>query len=331
MKQNLWCPHFLNLYQTDLEARVTTSEDHADTELTDRSKSTYTFFTHFIHQMFLSGMLQLLHGNNSISYMVTYSEVFLLNYTVTYKHSDTRQIGKKENVEAKRKFLLCTLQNIHYKFESVTRIHQLCVPVGKGWDPGLKIMGLPLWQRCQSSFSQWQHTDAACRVTAHHPHVAAADTNSSASSLSISHFYSPRIIMSHWMCSWAPALVWIIPRWEEGLVYLNVGTVSHTWMQVNDQWTSVCWFVVRFKGSTTHVFAINSSMLNSTQSKDANLLCNRKQIFYLPLRSHRMEVNRRPIFFNVNFASVHLLCSWTFTWSKTPKRLMQPTVLAQLH
>lgn len=60
------------------------------------------------------------------------------------------------------------------------------------------------------------------------------------------------MIMSHWMCSWAPALVWIIPKWEEGLIYLNVGTVSHTWMQVNDQWTSVCWFVVHFKGSTTH-------------------------------------------------------------------------------
>lgn len=61
--------------------------------------------------------------------------------------------------------------------KSVTSVNQLCVPVGERWDPSLKVMSLPLCLNHQGAFIQREHTDAACRVTAHHPHVTAADTS----------------------------------------------------------------------------------------------------------------------------------------------------------
>lgn len=52
-------------------------------------------------------------------------------------------------------------------------------------------------------------------------------------------------------------------------------------------------------------FAVLSwTKLNYTRCKDANLLCHRLRIFYLPLCSHWMEVNGRQIFVCVNFAHV---------------------------
>lgn len=62
-------------------------------------------------------------------------------------------------------------------WQCVTRIKQLCIPVGESWDPGLKIMSFPLWERHQSPFSQRQNIDTTCRVTAHQPHITAADRN----------------------------------------------------------------------------------------------------------------------------------------------------------
>lgn len=61
--------------------------------------------------------------------------------------------------------------------KSVTRVNQLRVPVWESWDPSLKVVGLPLRQSRQSAFSQREHTDAACGVAAHHPHITTADTS----------------------------------------------------------------------------------------------------------------------------------------------------------
>lgn len=91
---------------------------------------------------------------------------------------------------AEVKILWCWITDLSKRFCCVTRINQLCVPVGECWDPGLKIVSFPLWDRRQSPLSHGQDSHTSCRVAAHQPHLTAAHKKKQASAQNNSEFSS---------------------------------------------------------------------------------------------------------------------------------------------
>lgn len=65
------------------------------------------------------------------------------------------------------------------------------------------------------------------------------------------------------------------------------------------------WFVNCLRGQP-YFTAQTSPKLNPSWSQNANFLCHRKRMFDSLLHIHRIEVNGRQIFANVNFAYVWL-------------------------
>lgn len=80
-------------------------------------------------------------------------------------------------IHAEMKILWCWITELSKLFCCVTRINQLCVPVGECWDPGLKIVSFPLWERRQSRLTHGQNSHASCRVAARQLHLSAVHKN----------------------------------------------------------------------------------------------------------------------------------------------------------